>query len=99
MRSYFTGLLKLRTYLFLVALVYASAGGLYSQSQSVPQTKERQRASQEPLRTAQATPVDRAPKLDGTLNDPLWLQATPVADFLQREPNEGQPPTEKTEVR
>jgi hypothetical protein len=43
--------------------------------------------------------VDRAPKLDGTLNDPLWLQATPVTDFLQREPYEGQPPTETTEVR
>jgi hypothetical protein len=62
-------------------------------------TKEHQRASQEPLRNAQATRVDHAPKLDGTLDDPLWLQATPVAAFLQREPYEGQPPTEKTEVR
>jgi hypothetical protein len=99
MRTYLTGLLKLRTCLLLLTLVYASAGGLYSQSQAGPQTKERQRAPQEPLRTAQATRVDRAPKLDGTLNDPLWLQATPVTDFLQREPYEGQAPTEKTEVR
>jgi hypothetical protein len=43
--------------------------------------------------------VDRAPKLDGTLNDPLWQQATPVTNFLQREPYEGEPPTERTEVR
>jgi hypothetical protein len=99
MRTYLTGLLKLRTCLFLLTLFYAAAGGLYSQSQAGSQTKERQRAPQEPLRTAQATRVDRAPKLDGTLNDPLWLLATPVADFLQREPYEGQPPTEKTEVR
>jgi hypothetical protein len=43
--------------------------------------------------------VDRAPRLDGTLNDPLWQRATPISNFLQREPFEGQPPTERTEVR
>jgi len=37
--------------------------------------------------------------LDGTLDDPLWLQATPISNFLQREPYEGQAPTETTEVR
>jgi hypothetical protein len=37
--------------------------------------------------------------LDGTLNDPLWQEATPVTNFLQREPYEGQPPSERTEVR
>ena len=44
-------------------------------------------------------PVDHAPKLDGTLNDPLWLNAKPITDFRQREPREGEPATEKTEVR
>ena len=82
-----------------MTLVYASAGWLYSQSQAGPQTKGAQRAPQEPLRTAQATRVDRAPKLDGTLNDPLWLQATPITDFRQREPFEGRAPAEQTEVR
>ena len=53
----------------------------------------------ETIRIAQATRVDRAPLLDGTLNDPLWQQATPIADFRQREPYEGQPATENTEVR
>ena len=43
--------------------------------------------------------VDRAPALDGTLNDSLWQMADPVVDFRQREPYEGQPPTERTEVR
>jgi hypothetical protein len=42
--------------------------------------------------------VDHAPKLDGTLNDSLWLTAKPITDFRQREPLEGQPPTEQTEV-
>ena len=50
-------------------------------------------------RIAQAMRVDRAPRLDGTLNDPLWQQASPIANFKQREPYEGQPATERTEVR
>ena len=53
----------------------------------------------EQIRTAQATRVERAPKLDGTLHDPIWQLATPITDFRQREPFEGQPATESTEVR
>lgn len=49
--------------------------------------------------SVEATFTDRAPKLDGTLNDPLWQLAAPITDFRQREPDEGQPATEKTEVR
>jgi len=50
-------------------------------------------------RAAEAVPVDHAPKLDGTLNDPLWLDTKPITDFRQREPYEGETATEKTEVR
>ncbi len=50
-------------------------------------------------RVARALRVDRAPKLDGSLDDPLWQSAEPVTNFRQREPYEGQAPTEKTEVR
>ncbi len=99
MRTYLTGLLKLRMCLFLLTLICASAGGLYSQPQAGSQTKGGQPAVQEPLRTAHASRVDRAPKLDGALDDALWQQATPIANFLQREPYEGQAPTEQTEVR
>lgn len=55
--------------------------------------------SEPPPYTAVATRVDDAPKLDGTLADPLWNLATPISDFRQREPNEGLPATETTEVR
>ena len=48
---------------------------------------------------AWATRVDRAPKLDGTLDDPVWAQAKVIDGFLEREPSEGQPPSERTEVR
>jgi hypothetical protein len=56
-------------------------------------------APQSDTRAAEAAPVERAPKLDGTLDDPLWQLAKPITDFRQREPLEGQPATEKTEVR
>ena len=49
--------------------------------------------------TANAVRVDRAPKLDGTLDDPLWQRAEPISNFRQREPHEGESATEKTEVR
>ena len=48
--------------------------------------------------SAEATPVDHVPKLGGTLNDPLWQSAKPITEFRQREPHEGELPTEKTEV-
>ena len=50
-------------------------------------------------RVAEAVSVAHAPKLDGTLDDPLWLSAKPISSFRQREPYEGSVPTEKTEVR
>src|SRR6516225_4504114 len=50
---------------------------------------------QDPSNAAEATRVDLAPKLDGTLDDPLWRTATPITDFRQREPFEGQASTEK----
>ncbi len=49
--------------------------------------------------SAEATRVDNVPKLDGTLDDPLWQSAKLITDFHQREPHEGEPATEKTEVR
>ncbi len=54
---------------------------------------------QSDTQAAEAVPVERAPKLDGTLDDSIWQLAKPITDFRQREPLEGQPATEKTEVR
>jgi hypothetical protein len=39
------------------------------------------------------------PTIDGKLNEPVWQTARPFDDFTQRDPNEGAPPTEETEVR
>lgn len=40
-----------------------------------------------------------APHIDGLLDDPAWGRVTPIADFVQKEPREGAPPSEKTELR
>src|SRR5262250_1257660 len=49
-------------------------------------------------RQASAVQVERPPRIDGTLEDPLWRTAPVIGDFRQREPLETQPATQKTEV-
>lgn len=38
-------------------------------------------------------------RLDGALDEDLWRLAVPATDFVQSEPDEGSPATERTEVR
>lgn len=83
---------------FVLSALGCSAA-FFGQSHQTSQTGTRVAGAQEPLRSAQASRVDRAPRLDGTLEDPLWQQASPITEFLQREPFEGQAPTEQTAVR
>ncbi len=49
--------------------------------------------------TVIAAPFTGELHLDGRLDDPAWVTATPVAHFTQYDPDEGKPPTERTEVR
>jgi len=54
---------------------------------------------QDPLhRSITAMRINEAPKLDGRLDDPVWQKAAFQGDFLQREPLEGVPTTEPTEI-
>src|SRR6266700_5225103 len=48
---------------------------------------------------AAAARTERAPRLDGTLEDSVWKIAPIIGDFRQREPLETSPATERTEVR
>lgn len=50
-------------------------------------------------RIAHAVRVDHSPRLDGTLDDPLWQLANAISSLRQREPFEGEPATEQTVVR
>jgi hypothetical protein len=50
-------------------------------------------------RRANAVRVTEAPTIDGVLDERVWQQATPIDEFVQVEPVEGEPATERTEVR
>ena len=49
--------------------------------------------------TARAVAITSAPVIDGRLDDDMWSQAEIISGFVQREPTEGQPISEPTEVR
>jgi hypothetical protein len=55
--------------------------------------------AQEEVRIARAKRVDVAPVIDGDLGDGVWQAVDPIDNFVQAEPVEGQPPSERTEVR
>jgi hypothetical protein len=40
-----------------------------------------------------------APRVDGELSDAIWAVARPVTEFTQNEPHDGEPASERTEVR
>ncbi|KPJ96799.1 MAG: hypothetical protein AMS20_18000 [Gemmatimonas sp. SG8_28] len=40
-----------------------------------------------------------SPDLDGKLDDAAWQAAPVFSDFIQLDPNEGEPATERTEIR
>ena len=52
-----------------------------------------------PVPSARAARRSTQVALDGALNDVAWQAATPVTEFLQIDPTEGQPATQRTEVR
>ena len=43
--------------------------------------------------------VENGPQIDGRLDEEVWLQAAVIDDFVQQEPAEGEPATERTVVR
>src|SRR5258708_29851601 len=99
MKTALTEFRQLRICLVLVILPCAFSRALHSESGANPQTNQRQLGVPESVRSAQASRVDGISKRNGTLDDPLWQEASPITNFLQREPYEGQTPTEQTEGR
>src|SRR6185436_4231583 len=54
-------------------------------------------AAQTPV--AHAISAAAPPVIDGRLTDPAWASVPPITGFIQRELHEGQPITQRTEVR
>jgi hypothetical protein len=48
--------------------------------------------------TIRAIRLNEALVLDGRLDDPVYRDTIPIDEFIQQEPHEGQPATDKTEV-
>ena len=75
----------------------AGAGGAFAQSQSVASVEL---VAQGSAKVVGAALVEAAPTLDGdVLGDTAWAAVTPVSGFRQSAPDDGQPATERTEVR
>jgi hypothetical protein len=87
--------------LFVVSLLLAAPA--LSSAQTAPATTA-------PTVTVSASQSDPRPSIravtrvdpiliDGKLNDGAWAAAEPITDLHQQQPDEGKPPTERTEVR
>lgn len=80
----------------LVLLMIASLPAALPQADSgaiVPAQRMRE------SRRVRAVRISEAPVFDGLVQEPLWEAIEPATDFIQQEPHEGQPATERTEVR
>ena len=50
-------------------------------------------------RTARAVRIETPPRIDGVLDEPFWAAIPPITGFRQRDPVDGAPASERTEVR
>ena len=80
----------------VTAVLTMSAGPLWAQQAAVPAVPE------SAVRSFAATVLaDGAalPTIDGRVDDDAWRDAAVFGDFIQQDPEQGAPATEKTEVR
>ena len=86
---------------FLFALPLALSSVRAQQpTQQRPDTITGRRATHSiPVPSATAVPRFGNIILDGHLDDEAWSKATPITQFIQVDPQEGEPGTQRTEVR
>ena len=70
-----------------------------NKQQSPPATITQAPSQNTGTRRIQAIRVSEAIKIDGLLDESSWSIAQPATDFLQQQPTEGAPASERTEVR
>jgi hypothetical protein len=46
-----------------------------------------------------AVRITTPPRIDASLDEAVWKLAQPATDFIQRDPEEGKPASERTEIR
>ena len=65
---------------------------------TVPAAEAQQDRASESVRSAVVTAITTEIVIDGSLEEIPWRQAPTIGDLVQREPEAGAPPTERTEV-
>lgn len=83
----------MRPFTFLNILLLLAPFALAAQQQQPPI------AAQGAVPTGSAKQISEPPTIDGRLGDAAWQDAPVLTDFVQREPVEGQPVSERTEIR
>ena len=78
--------------LLITALLFAGAPSAWAR-QAVPENGDRRSVTA--FRMADGDSIE----LDGRLDEAVWANAIPAANFIQIDPANGQPATEPTEVR
>jgi hypothetical protein len=87
------GLRRIAALLFLLSLAHASAAA--PQTAAGPAIVERTAADKV---TVRAVRVDKPLEIDGRLDEAVYGSVEAIGGFIQQEPHEGEPATEKTEA-
>lgn len=85
----------MRSTRLLLSVPLFTLGALNASAQRVETTPSRDVTPRE----GRASSIRQAPTIDGHLNDAAWAGAQLYTGFIQRESREGDPVTERTEVR
>jgi len=84
----------------IAVLRFALLCSLFSfSSPSAASAQQTTRSQNDPRPVAHATLRQGEITIDGRLDDAAWAAATPITDFVQSTPDEGKPPSQKTELR
>ena len=92
--------MKVAAYGCAITVAYIGLGAGQALAQSGPTNGTRGSTSEESAAvSATAVRTDAPPVIDGRLDDALWPSIAPLTGFIQREPFDGRPASENTEVR
>jgi hypothetical protein len=99
---------RLKRFRALLAALSVTLFAIVAQAQQTSTTDKNQSTAAKPGQTSQKNTgarriqvvrVTHEIKIDGLLDEPAWSLAQPATDFLQQQPTEGVPASERTEVR
>lgn len=84
-----------------IGLITAATLGADPDNGNAQEATSERRASQHAADApvARAAPLEGAIRIDGRLDEEAWDAAEPITRFTQMEPSEGEPASERTEVR